>query len=143
MKNASLFLLGLIVICSCHSKAQMKTAISSVVVPNSDFENTMPTYTKGGISGFYKYLSSEVMPLMSKETGRNSSFPPTKLKMRLYINERGDITDVGFPDESLTKDCENKMKAKLLTLNGWKAPVVGGRPIKSTFLCGVNCILWQ
>nr|WP_276901004.1 hypothetical protein [Pedobacter kyonggii] len=103
----------------------------------------MPTYTKNGMSGFYRYLSSEVMPLMNKEDFRNSGYPPTKLKMLLYINEKGDITDVGFPDESLTKDCEAKMRAKLLTLKGWKAPVIDGKPIKSTFLCSINCILWQ
>lgn len=143
MKNAALILLVLIAVCSYKSYAQIKTSTATVAVPQPDYAGSLPTYTKGGLKGFYNYLSSEVTPLMSKEGFKNRGYPPTKLKMRLYINEQGDITDVGFPDESLSKDCEAKMRAKLLTLKGWKAPVVDGKPVKSTFLCSINCILWQ
>jgi len=143
MKRARLIFLVLIVACSCEGHAQIKTGTSKKVVPQPQYENTLPTYTKGGIGRFYRYLSNEVMPLMNKEDFKNSGYPPTKLKMLLYINEKGSVTDVGFPDESLTKACEAKMRAKLLTLKGWKAPVVSGKPIKSTFLCSINCILWQ
>lgn len=129
--------------CSYKGYAQIKTSTSTTVVPQPDYASTQPSYTKGGMAGFYKYLSAEVITLMNKEVSKNSAYPPTKLKMLLHINEQGDITDVGFPDESLSKDCEAKMRAKLLTLKGWKAPVVGGKPIKSTFLCSINCILWQ
>jgi hypothetical protein len=143
MKNAPLTLLVLIVACSYGSYAQIKTNTSTIVVPQPNYENTLPTYTKGGMREFYKYLSKEVIDLINKEDFKNSGYPPTRLKMRLYINEKGDITDVGFPDQSLTKVCEAKMKAKLLALKGWKAPVIDGRPVKSTFLCSINCILWQ
>jgi hypothetical protein len=143
MKNAPLILLVLIAMCSYRGYAQIKASTTTIVVPQPDYASTLPSYIKGGLGGFYKYLSSEVMPLMNKEDFKNSGYPPTKLKMLLHINEQGDITDVGFPDESLSKACEAKMRAKLLTLKGWKAPVVGGKPIKSTFLCSTNCILWQ
>lgn len=143
MKNAALILLVLVAVCSYKGYAQIKTSTATVAVPQPDYVGSLPIYTKGGLKGFYNYLSSEVTPLMSKEGFKNSGYPPTKLKMRLYINEHGDITDVSFPDESLSKDCETKMRAKLLTLKGWKAPVVDGKPVKSTFLCSINCILWQ
>ena len=143
MKRARLILLVLIVAGFYEGHTQIKTSTSKKVVSRSQYENTLPTYTKGGIGGFYRYLSNEIMPLMNKEDFKNSGYPPTKLKMILYVNEKGDITDVGFPDESLAKDCEAKMRAKLLVLKGWKAPVVNGKPIKSTFLCSINCILWQ
>ncbi|WP_293311891.1 hypothetical protein [Pedobacter sp. UBA5917] len=143
MKNAPLILLVLIALCSYKGYTQIKTSISTVAVPQPDYESTLPSYTKDGLRGFYRYLSAEVTPLMSKEGFKNSGYPPTKLKMLLLINEQGNITDVGFPDESLTKACEAKIKAKFFKLKGWKAPVVNGKAIKSTFLCSINCILWQ
>lgn len=143
MKRARLIPLVLIVACSYEGHAQIKPSTSKKVVPQLQYENPLPTYTKGGIGGFYRYLSNEVTPLMNKEGFKNSGYPPTKLKMLLYINEKGDIADVGFPDESLIRACEAKMRAKLLMLKGWKSPMVNGRPIKSTFLCSINCILWQ
>lgn len=143
MKNAPLILLFLIAMCSYKGYTQIKVSTSTVVIPQPDYESTLPSYTKDGLRGFYRYLSAEVIPLMNKESSRNSAYPPTKLRMLLHINEQGNITDVDFPDESLSKTCETKMKAKLLTLKGWKAPVVDGKPVESTFLCSINCILWQ
>ncbi|WP_025144553.1 hypothetical protein [Pedobacter jeongneungensis] len=139
MKNASLIFLALISVYSYSSYAQIKTIAAS----QPHYESALPTYAKGGMSVFYKYLDKEVLSLMNKESGKNSSFPPTSLKILLYINEKGEITDVGFPDESLSKVCETKMKAKLVALEGWKAPLVDGKPIRSTFLCNISCILWQ
>ncbi|KRT15753.1 hypothetical protein ASU31_12260 [Pedobacter ginsenosidimutans] len=79
MKRARLILLVLIVAGFYEGHTQIKTSTSKKVVSRPQYENTLPTYTKGGIGGFYRYLSNEVMPLMNKEDFKNSGYPPTQL----------------------------------------------------------------
>lgn len=140
MKSASLFLLCLMVFCSLRSYAQSKKVPTKPIA----FENRLPVYKDGKMSLLHKDLDEAIMPIVDRYvTEHKNQSPPSKLRISLFIDEKGKVYDVGFPLLNLPNAEREQVKARLLTMEGWKAPVIKGKPIKSVWVYNVNCLLWQ
>lgn len=107
-------------------------------------KEALPVYKERKNVLLMKYFSDEITPILLECTDEPKvGRLPTRLKMILSINENGQVKDVIFPEENLSITCKQLVKRKLLTMEGWEAPQILGKPIKTKYTCNISCLNWN
>jgi hypothetical protein len=98
----------------------------------------LPSY-EGGMQALMKYFEKELMPIISKTENKTLT---TKLNIMLTIDANGIVTDATLSKHNLTKNCEDELRIKILTMSGW----IPGRLNSQNVCCKhgwvISCIKW-
>lgn len=103
------------------------------------FTETSPSFKNGKLE-FFKYINDEVITTLSdcKEESL-----PTRLLISFTINKMGDVIEVTFNELYVSTDCKNKLRAQLLSMEGWIPGMINDSPVCSVYTLPISCILWK
>jgi len=100
-----------------------------------------PTY-KHGDSDLLKFLNKEIATIFVKCKKSNYELID-RIEFILTIDKKGKVIDVSFPKQDFNQLCIQDFKQKLLTMDGWNAGIMKGKPVCSTFDLPISCIKWE
>jgi hypothetical protein len=103
--------------------------------------DTMPVYRKGN-KDILDYISQELTLVVSKCMTRDSNFI-TSLYLVLTINHRGEVIDVQFTRPCLSPLCQDDLRKKLLTMQGWTSGKMQGVDVCTYSPIAVSCFKWD
>lgn len=101
----------------------------------------MPQY-KNTNKELIDFLTLELVPIIADCAKRDSNIIGS-LYVILTIDSSGKVIDATFPKDNLTAICKADIKKKLLTMEGWVAGQIDGRPICSKFNLPISCLKWE
>lgn len=98
----------------------------------------LPSY-EGGMEALMKYFEKELMPIISKSENKTST---TKLIIMLTIDASGRVTDAILSKHNLTKNYEEELRMKILTMSGWTPGSLNGQNVCCKHGWVISCIKW-
>jgi hypothetical protein len=101
----------------------------------------MPKYDND-LKGLSDYLMKELVPIIGDCIKRDIDIIAS-LYIILTIDSNGKVIDATFPKDNLTSLCKDDLKRKLLTMDGWTAGKINGRPVCSKFNWPISCLKWE
>jgi hypothetical protein len=97
-----------------------------------------PIY-EGGVSALMDYFQKSLIPIINKSVNKEMT---TKLLIMLTIDSNGKVTDVILSRHMLSKDSEEQLRKKILTMSGWAAGRIKGQNVCCNYAWIIGCIKW-
>jgi hypothetical protein len=105
------------------------------------FAEKMAQYPDGE-AGLSQYFRKEIAPILSNCIKRDEQIIAS-LYLLLTIDKKGNVVDAVVKRPQLTAECDEELRKKLLTMNGWIPAQLNKEAVCSYFLFPVGCILWK
>ena len=99
----------------------------------------LPSY-EGGMEALMGYFEKELMPIISKSENKTLT---TKLMIMLTIDASGRVTDAVLTKHNLTKNYEEELRMKLLTMTGSTPGSLNGQKVCCKHAWVIGCIKWS
>ena len=99
----------------------------------------IPVKFAGEQIGLLTYFNNEISPIID-ECNKPDNEEITRINIFLLINNFGKVTDVTFPKQDITKQCQDEIREKILTMKGWTPAYHKGQAVCSHFNYIISCI---